>query len=91
MGGGEGFAAARSSSAGGAGREAAGPAGEPGVRGVPDRADVGHVLEEGVDRRRVAPELGQHTEAVLREVLRVDEARYSSLVDARIVGPRRGR
>ena len=39
----------------------------------------------------VAPELGQHTEAVLREVLRVDEARYSNLVDARVVGPRRGR
>lgn len=38
----------------------------------------------------VAPELGQHTEQVLRDVLGADEARYAKLVEARVVGPRRG-
>jgi 2-methylfumaryl-CoA isomerase len=37
----------------------------------------------------VAPQLGQDGPAVLRELLGVDDARYSSLVESRVVGPRR--
>ena len=37
----------------------------------------------------VAPRLGEHTEPVLRELLGVDNERYSSLAAARIVGQRR--
>ena len=37
----------------------------------------------------IAPRLGEHTEPVLREVLGIDNARYSTLAAARTVGPRR--
>lgn len=37
----------------------------------------------------VAPQLGQHGPEVLRELLGIDEARYSSLAASRIVGPQR--
>ncbi len=37
----------------------------------------------------VAPQLGQHTEEVLRELLDADESRHSTLVASRVVGPQR--
>jgi 2-methylfumaryl-CoA isomerase len=37
----------------------------------------------------VAPRLGQHGPEVLRELLGVDDARYSSLAESGVVGPRR--
>jgi 2-methylfumaryl-CoA isomerase len=37
----------------------------------------------------VGPRLGQHGPDVLRELLGIDEARYSSLAESGVVGPRR--
>lgn len=37
----------------------------------------------------VAPRLGQHTQAVLRDILGTDESRYAALESSRVIGPRR--